>query len=374
MKKLLILSFSRLESDPRVTRQIELFREDWEVSTCGYGPTPAGSIRHFSVPDEFPVWRYPRALVIARQYRRAYRGNAAIAWAIEHLPIEEFDAVLANDVDAAGVAVAVRPINGFHADLHEFAPLQNSEMLRFRLFVAPFVKWQLRTFVSQAASTSTVGFAIADRYRREYGLDPAVVMNAPPLADLSPQPVEAPIRLVHAGAALRNRRLELLIEAVRATRTDVTLDLYLPPNDPGYLEELRALAAGEDRVTFREPVPFDRLVATLNGYDVGLHLLAPTNYNNANALPNKFFEYVQARLGLIIGPSPEMTSVMSGYGFGLTTSDFTADALTTVLDGLTPERVGELKQAADAAAPVLCSATQAAGWVTAMSRLRDRAR
>ena len=35
----------------------------------------------------------------------------------------------------------------------------------------------------------------------------------------------------------------------------------------------------------------------------GLHLLPPVSFNNANALPNKIFDYVQARLGLIVGPA-----------------------------------------------------------------------
>ncbi len=364
--RLMIISFSNLVSDPRVRKQIDLFQNDFDLVTVGYGPQTPGTSAHHRIPDERVVWRYPRPAVMARAYPWAYRHNPAVSWVLENVPAGDADVIIANDVDAAGVAVRLRPTRGFHSDLHEFAPEQNSEMLRFRLFVAPFLRWQLKKFVALASSTSTVCATIADRYRVEFGLDPSVVMNAPPFADLEPGPVGTPIRLVHAGAALRNRRLELLIEAVSATATDVTLDLYLTANDPAYLEELRVRAASAPAVRLVDPVPFDTLVATLNSYDVGLHLLAPTNFNNAYALPNKFFEYVQARLGLIIGPSPEMSRVMGVRGFGAAAADFTSAALTAELDRLTPGRVQDWKAAAHAAADELSAEHQVPVWRAAI--------
>lgn len=369
MKQLLILSFSRIESDPRVRRQIDLFRDEWRVVTCGYGPRPEGSSEHLRVPDEFPVWRYPRAAVVARRYRRAYWGNRALAWARKALAGRDFDVIFANEVESAGLAHSLKPRLGFHADLHEYAPTLHSELLTFRLFVAPFLRWQLRAFVSRAASTTTVGRAIAERYREEYGIDPAVVMNAPPYSERDPSPASTPIRIVHAGAALRNRRLETLIDAVERTSADVTLDLYLPANDPGYLHELRERAATVPSVRILDPVPFDELVDTLAAYDVGIHVLAPTNYNNAYAMPNKFFEYVQARLGLVIGPSPEMAATLERYDLGVVAEDFSAESVARVLDELTPDRVNEFKQASARAARELSAEVQAPIWKRAVDEI-----
>ncbi|MFF2274903.1 glycosyltransferase family 1 protein [Agromyces sp. NPDC058126] len=366
--KLLIISFSTLVSDPRVRKQIDLFTGEFEVTTVGYGPKPPGASAHHQIPDDRVAWRYPRPAVMARAYRWAFEHNPAVSWVLENVRPGGAEVIVANDVDAAGVAVRLAPSRGFHSDLHEFAPEQNSEMLRFRLFVAPFLRWQLRRYVARAASTTTVCATIADRYRGEFGLDASVVMNAPPFAELEPSPVGAPIRLVHAGAALRNRRLEVLVDAV-ASRTDVTLDLYLTPNDPAYREELVARAAATPGVRVVDPVPFDTLVTTLNAYDVGLHMLAPTNFNNAYALPNKFFEYVQARLGLIIGPSPEMMRVMGPRGFGTAAADFTADALAAELDGLTAERVRQWKSAAHAAARELSAEHQVPVWRSAVEAI-----
>lgn len=369
MKRLLILSFSRIESDPRVRRQIDLFRDEWEIVTCGYGPRPDGSSEHHQVPDEHPVWRYPRAAVVTRQFRRAYWGNRALAWARERLQGQEFDVVFANEVESAGLADALEPRLGFHVDLHEYAPTLHSELITFRLFVAPFVRWQLRRFVTKAASTTTVGRAIAERYRSEYGFDTELVMNAPAYSERDVTATSTPIRLVHAGAALRNRRLETLIDAVALSSADVTLDLFLPANDPGYLAELRERAAQVRSVRILDPVPFDGLVDTLAEYDVGMHVLAPTNYNNAYAMPNKFFEYVQARLGLVIGPSPEMASELERHGLGVVADDFSVEAVARVLDALTPARVAEFKQASARAARELSAQAQTPVWHRAIEAI-----
>src|SRR5690606_14748561 len=150
--------------------------------------------------------------------------------------------------------------------------------------------------------------------------------------ELRPTPVSSPVRLVHSGACLRNRDLHVMVEAVLAAArepdpVDVTLDLYLTPNDPAYLEELRGLAAGSGGVvTVHEPVPYADLLPLLNGYDVGVHVLPPSSFNNANALPNKVFDYVQARLGLLVGPSPEMAMLVHRHELGVVAPAFDAQA------------------------------------------------
>lgn len=369
--RLLLISFSTLTSDPRVQKQISLFAEDYELVTCGYGPAPEGASEHFQVPDDRVYWKYPRVSVILRRYAKAYRENPAVSWVRDNIRPGTADVIIANDVDAAGVAVKLRPRRGFHADLHEFAPLQNSELLRFRLFVAPFLSWQIRQYVTKAQSTSTVCQSLADKYRAVFGLHPSVVMNAPPYAPFTPTPVGETIRLVHAGAALRNRRLEILIDAASQVGEKVTLDFYLAANDPGYLDELMERAAAAPNIRFHDPVPFTELVATLNRYDLGLHILAPTNFNNAYALPNKFFEYVQARLGLIIGPSPEMKRILEEKNLGAVTTEFTAESLATVLREVDRATVEKWKASSHSAAKELSAETQTPVWADAVARIAN---
>tara|TARA_R100000365_G_C2748490_1_gene80166 strand:- start:3530 stop:4678 length:1149 start_codon:yes stop_codon:yes gene_type:complete len=368
----LIISFSPIAADARVLKQIAMLREDHTVTTCGYGPHPVGAAHHVQVPEDLAIWRYPRALVVGRQYSRAYWSNHAIAYAKDALRGRSFDVVLANDVDSVGLALEVPSRFGVHADLHEYSPRQHDEMLRFRLFVRPFVEWMCRRFVARAASWTTVSAGLAREYARVFGFTPEVVTNAAPYVALVPTKVERQIRVVHSGAALRNRHLAEIIAGVSAT-PDATLDLYLTPNDAGYLAEIRELASSSGgKVSLREPVPYAALARTLNEYDIGVHLLPPVNFNNRWALPNKLFDYVQARLGVIVGPSPEMADYVRRFQIGMVTDDFSAAALTSALETVSPDEVASWKHASHQRARDLSSESQVRVWRAAIDRLVTR--
>ncbi len=370
---LLVLSFSPIADDARVLKQVRLFADRYDVTTCGYGPAPEGVVRHYEVPADLLAWRKDPRWLLARQYSRVYWGNAAVAYARSVLPVGEFDAVLADDVDTVPLALSLQPRRGVHADLHEYAPGQNSELPRWRWFVAPYIRWICRRFVSRAASVTTVGQGIAERYTRELGFPVGVVTNAAPYADLAPGAVGSPIRLVHSGNAQRNRNLEVMIDGVEQSTTPVTLDLLLMPNDEAYRDELRARCAGSTRVRVLDPVPYRDLVRTLNGYDVGVFVLPPVNVNYEWTLPNKFFDYVQARLGVIVGPSPEMAREVEARGFGAVTTDFTAAGLAAVLDALDSTTVTTWREASGLSARALSAEVQSSGWSDAIKHLLDRA-
>lgn len=370
---LLIMAFSTLVSDARVLRQIRLFTDDYAVTTVGYGPTPDGVVEHVQVPDEVISWHLDRRLVVLRRYQSAYDTSPVIQHLRPRLEPGQWDVVLANDVETVPLAVSLQPAGGVHADLHEYASRQNEESRRWRWFVAPYRRWLVRTWVSRAASVTTVGAILADEYRREFGLEAGVVPNAAPYADRSPTPVGDPLRLVHSGAARRNRSLGVMLDAVRLTQRPVTLDLYLVPNDPAYLAELQHEAADLPQVRFNAPVSPDELVERLGACDVGVFVLPPLTFNYLNTLPNKFFDFVQARLGIVVGPSPEMAALVREHQLGTVTEDFTAESLARALDALTPEAVSGYKAASDAVARELSAEQLVQGWAAAVDGLAARA-
>jgi hypothetical protein len=222
---------------------------------------------------------------------------------------------------------------------------------------------------------TTVADGIAAEYRRVFGIEAGVVTNAAPFHDLQPQPVpaseDAPLRLVHSGVAQRKRRLDLLVDAVHSTSADVTLDLFLVPNDPVHLLELRERAQSDPRgrVRIHEPVAYEHLIETLNGYDVGLAVFPFVNFNIRWSLPNKLFDYVQARLGIVVGPSPEMAGRVEEWGVGVVSPDFTVESLARVLGSLDRDAVRSYKEASHARARELSAEVEVAGWRTAVDAL-----
>jgi glycosyltransferase involved in cell wall biosynthesis len=369
--ELLILSFSPIAGDARVLKQVRLFAERYAVTTCGFGPAPEGVVRHVEIPRDRTADALSGRLITLRMYRRVYWTIPGVRWVRDALKGSRFDAVLANDVEAVPLALEIADGAPVHADLHEYSPRLREEFPAWDRRIRPFFEWLCRRYVSRAASWTTVSGGLADEYARRFGFAPAVVTNAAPYADLVPGPVATPIRLVHSGAGLENRNLMTMIEGVEAARSEVTLDLYLTPNNPAYLERIRRHAEGSTRVRLHDPVPYDRLIATLNAYDVGVFVLPPVNFNYRWALPNKLFDYIQARLGIIVGPSEEMSRYVRDHDLGLVTDDFTAESLARAIDGLDSDAVRRMKQAAHAAAPVVSAEREVHGWETAVGRLLD---
>jgi len=366
--RLLIIAFSPLLSDARVLRQVHLLSADYAVTTSGYGEAPPGVVDHIRIPDHIVAWHKDRRLLILRRYQAAYDSMPVITYLRSVLTPGQWDVVLADDVETVPLALSLGA-RGVHADLHEYASRQNEESWRWRWFVAPYQRWTVRRWVSRADSVTTVGAELAAEYHREFGLDAAVVVNAAPYADRSPTEVGLTFRLVHSGLARRNRSLDVMIDAVRATRRDVSLDLYLMPNDPAYLAELIQSAADLPQITFHDPVAPGELGEALARCDLGVFVLPPLTFNYRYTLPNKFFDFVQARLGIIVGPSPEMAGLIDRHGLGVVLEGFSAEALARCLDEVTPEQVAAFKAASDRVADELSAERQIQGWADAIAAI-----
>lgn len=367
--RLLILMFSRVDKEPRVFRQLMLLKDEYNLTTIGYGTPPLPEVPHISIPESIPEHVLVRKIYYAlyliayrlRWYPLAYRLVALHRWAWRRLSQERWDVVIAHDVNTVPLANRLAPRLGVLADLHEYAPRQMDHIAEWVREVAPYNRWIVAHEVTKAAAVVTVSQGIVDEYEKQFGVVSSLVTNATSYVALSPSPVSSPIRLVHSGAAARARGLELMIEAVLKTTANVTLDLYFipPDDDPDYYKMLLDLAAGDPRIVFRPAVAYSELVATLNTYDLGLSIITPSAFNHVWALPNKFFDFIQARLAIAVGPSPEMSRIVLEHDLGFVIEEFTSDALAKRLNSLTPEAVARWKSKTDASAYELSAERQA---------------
>lgn len=369
-----MLSFSQIARDARVMRHVDVARRQGDVVTCGFGAAPAGVVEHVEVPDSWSLPQTPSgvALLAARRFERAELAAPALRAAMELLRGRRFDVVVCNDARALPVAFAVADGAPVWVDLHEWAPQERSHDLRWRLLVGPFATYLCRRYLPQAAAVTTVAESIAGLYRQEFGVDCGVIRNAAPFVDLHPSPVsDDHLRLVHSGGAVPGRNIEMLIRSAIELGPGYSLDLYLvPANDGGrYLRQLQEQAAGSDRVRLHDPVSPAELPAVLNAYDVGVYSIPPINVNTRLALPNKFFDFVQARLAIAIGPSVEMARLTHEHRLGVVADDFEQAAFSAALSSLTPQAVREYKANVHAAARTLSSDEDAATTQAVISRL-----
>jgi glycosyltransferase involved in cell wall biosynthesis len=355
MPTAVVLSFSDLARDPRVSRQIGWLADGYAVTAAGLGPPARTGVRFIRVAPAFggrSAKLLRGARLLARRHERVYWQ--AYGSAYPPLAGERPDLIVANDLDTLPLAVRLGEAAGAPVvfDAHEYAPREFDESWRWRLLRAPYAVALCRRYMPRAAAVVTVGPAIADEFARLTGMRPAVVTNAPAFHPaLTPTPVSAErIRLVHHGAAVPARRLEQMVRLGPLLDPRFELTFMLVESDPAYLARLRESAAGHPRTAFRPPVPMPELPARLNDFDLGVYLLEPNSFNNRYALPNKFFEFLQGRLGVAIGPSPEMARVVRETGAGIVAPDFRPETLAAALNRLTADDVRRFKQAAHAAA------------------------
>lgn len=355
--RILCVSFSPLQSDSRVLRQVRVLQEFGDVVTVGYGPPPLPEVEHIEVPDGAPS--LPRSLqgviqLALRHYTEASPRTPGADAVVDRIRDSgPYDLIVANDARALPLAFSVADSAPVWADMHEWAPEENSTNLIWKALVRPYMDWLCRHYLPRCVVVTTVSDSISDLYAQTYGVHPTVIRNTGPFRDLRPTATcDDSIRLVHSGAALKNRNLENLILAVRELDQRFSLDLYLIDTE-GNVGKLKRLAGSDKRVRFHEPVPPGSLPSELNKYDLGVFLLPPRTVNYEYMLPNKMFDYVQARLGVVFGPAVETDRIINEFNLGVITSGWGAADLRKSLEGLTTRQVAEHKLASHQAAHAL---------------------
>ncbi|WP_430645965.1 glycosyltransferase [Agromyces sp. GXS1127] len=359
--RILSISFSHFPSDARVLRQLAILREFGDVTTVGYGDGPDGVVEHLSIPAHLPSLPQTPTGVAAlalHRFRAVELAAPAVRAALELIGERRFDVIVANEARALPLAHAVRRGARIWGDMHEWAPEERTHVLSWRLLVAPYMRWVCAGYLPGTDAVTTVNRSIADLYETQFGIACEVVRNAIPRQPLQPSPPEpGRIRLVHSGGAVPGRNIEALIDATLMLDDRFTLDLYLvqAKQDGGYFDDLGRRASGADRVTIHPAVTPAELPGVLNRYDLGVYALPQATVNHRLMLPNKFFDFVQARLGLVFGPAVETDALIDRYGLGVVTAGYSAADIADALRPLDGDAVRDFKAASDRASAELSS-------------------
>ncbi|MGB4137735.1 MAG: glycosyltransferase, partial [Microbacterium sp.] len=199
-KRILVFTFTPINREPRALKQVELLRHDHEVTTAGFGPAPFHDLEHIeleSLPTShglLSIRGVYSLLILFRQYRLLSRLLPRNTAAYKRLSPHHWDLIIAHDVSTVPVARRLDSRFGVLVDLHEYAPRQGEHSLRWRLVEGGYFRWILKKHVRKTAAVSTVGQGIVDEYRREFGIDCYLVVNATPFQELEPTPTPTPIR------------------------------------------------------------------------------------------------------------------------------------------------------------------------------------
>jgi len=275
---------------------------------------------------------------------------------IKKVAKNDYDLIITHDLTLLPLAFEIKnPKTRIILDAREYHPLNYQDQWFWRLEKKPFLLMLCRKYLHRCDSILTVSRGIADKYHQRWGIRPEVFMSLPDSFAIVPQMPMGKIRMIHHGWPSRSRQIELMIFMMDYVDERFSLDLMLLPGNDSYWNYLVKLVSTRNNIRIIPPVQMQDIIPTIKKYDIGVFIVPPTNFNLKYTLPNKLFEYIQARLAVAIGPSPEMQEIVKKYQCGLISSDFSPKSMAELLNCQTDESIFQIKMNADIAANELNS-------------------
>lgn len=198
----------------------------------------------------------------------------------------------------------------------------------------------------------------ADLVHKRFNLAtrPLVLLNTPPYKDVVDSPLRAKCGLgattplvIYQGVVHHGRGLEPFFHAMLQLPD---LHLAVMGDGPAMTElQRRAEQIGvAGRVHWLGSVPYDELHAYTCGADLGLCLIEPLSLSYEYALPNKLFEYMNARIPSIVSDLPALRLHIEKYPVGgpVGRSLDTNEIVRVTRSMLAPETASAMKKACEA--------------------------
>ena len=238
-------------------------------------------------------------------------------------------------------------------DAREYYTRQFEDHPFWKILEMPYRTYLCQNYLTKCEHILTVSEGLRSQYHREYRINPIVVRSTPVFESIKVKKTALPIRLVHHGNANENRNLSKMVDVFLKLRDHFTLDFYLTGNQTE-IQKLKCLTAKYPRIKILKPVPSELLIEKLNDYDIGFYYLLPNGFNLKYCLPNKFFDFIQARLPVAIGPSPEMRGLIKKYDCGFVAKEFTVESMAKTLNNLSISEIDIIKKNSERVAKEFC--------------------
>ncbi|HNX79640.1 MAG TPA: glycosyltransferase [Prolixibacteraceae bacterium] len=248
------------------------------------------------------------------------------------LLFSSFDLLLSNDLDTlpANRLAAFLKRKPVIYDSHEY--FTEVPELQHRPRVRRIWEGLEKMLVPGVSQAYTVCESIARIYTEKYGIPFRVVRNFPMFVvtpeALAPGDEKSPATIIYQGALNLGRGLEQAINAMH----------YLPDArliiaGTGDLEnKLRKQVADRKlpNVEFTGKLAPEKLGVLTRNAQLGISVEEDMGLNYRYALPNKLFDYIQARIPVVVSNLPEMGAIVRQYDIGLTTTSHDPRALSEV--------------------------------------------
>ncbi len=257
-----------------------------------------------------------------------------ISQILESLPI--LDAIIIEDIALLPFACTYKQKHNAKilVDLREFYPLEYEDK-QFQEGLGKFFTFLCATYLKEADLCITISKNIARRYKQDFGIESKIYYSLPPFVKLKTSPTSTPIKIIYHGFISKDRDSLNLLELARILGNGYKVFCMVLSNDSGFLSEFHTKAQHIENLEILPPVKLEEIVRFCNRFDIGVISLRPNSFNNANAMPNKLFEYIQSRLCVVSSPIASIKDFLESYRLGIVADEFGADSLAQAIQSLT---------------------------------------
>lgn len=223
-----------------------------------------------------------------------------------YLLAQKTDGICSIDLDTIIPGLLVSQWKGIPRiyDAHEFFTELKEVQTRPR--VQRFWRWVEKKAVPRFHHGYTVGEGLAQEFSKRYNRCYAVIRNLPVLKELEEGKAPEPF-LLYQGAVNEGRAFEYLIPAMK----NVPYPLVVC-GDGNFMHQLKTLISEhgvEDKVQLKGMLLPEQLWEIAPRASLGMGLAEREGLNQFLALPNKFFDYMQAGVPQVAMNYPEYRKI-----------------------------------------------------------------
>lgn len=355
-KTICIITYGDPKKQPRVSKQYNLLRKVYNVVIIASSS--------FNTNDEFiklqntTTFRNIFRMLFflkSKNYEKYYWDKYKIKL-VEELSDRKFDMIIVHGIRNVPLALKLAQGSPILFDAHEYYPENFTDNLYWNFFIKDYYYYLCKTYINMATKVITVAAGIAAAYKKHFNVNAEVINSAAVYHSLQHKTTNPNhIKIIHHGDCSSSRKLEIMIEAAKQFKPEYHLYLMLVVSKGYnlYYRKLRRISKNLRNVHFLDPVDTNNIISFCNDFDISLITIPPSNLNLLYALPNKFFESIQSRLMLIIGPSVEMVSYVNKFNIGKVTKDFQPESLAHLINNLSIDEINYHKNQTNISASAL---------------------
>ncbi len=332
--KLCVVVCNSIWFDPRVNKQIEIYRQKKDIELCCVGVhCNRYDIKKIEEYD-FPITIVEKPDKFNRKMKtpigkmwREHCVNGMIADSIlEYKP----DIIHANDLNALIPAMRVANKLGCKViyDSHEVY-VENNHIVVNKLY-SKYLKYVESKLVKKCDKMVCVSNAAADYFAKTYGIEkPMVITNCVlKAARVAKSDKVEGFEVLNHGQFYEGRGYEIMAEACElfADYPDIKLAIRGFGRIEEALRNTVSQKKNQEQFIFYPKVTVQELIPMASKSHVGVAITVPVCLNFELSVSNKLFEYAAAGLPVILSDIPEHRFLNEKYDFGIIIPDNTPKA------------------------------------------------